>query len=247
MTGADWLTCDDSGPMLEHLRGETSTRKLRLFAVACCRHIWHLLEEQRSRDAVEVVERIADGLCGEDELRSASEQAGEAAEAAHWENRAGTIQTAAEAAAMASTEVMSLDLAIRLAETVAEAAGDEATDEAWEATWTTPGKTNEERWAVHEAIYRQAEAKESSRLADLLRDIFGNPFRPVELDPGWLAPNVVMLAQRIYEDRAFDRMPELADALGAAGCKVAEILSHRRQLGEHVRGCWVVDLILGRE
>jgi hypothetical protein len=100
---------------------------------------------------------------------------------------------------------------------------------------------------VHEAIYRQAEAKERSRQADLLRDLFGNPFRPVELDPGWLAPSVVKLAQRIYEDRAFDRMPELADALGAAGCKVAEILSHCRQPGEHVRGCWVIDLILSRE
>jgi hypothetical protein len=58
---------------------------------------------------------------------------------------------------------------------------------------------------------------------------------------------VVDLAQLIYEDRAFDRMPELADALEQAGSGDPNILSHCRDGGPHVRGCWVVDLILGRE
>jgi hypothetical protein len=80
----------------------------------------------------------------------------------------------------------------------------------------------------------------------LLRDIFGNPFRPAAIDPAWLAPGVVKLARRSYEDRAFDRMAELADALEEAGCHDADILGHCRQPGEHVRGCWVIDLILGK-
>jgi hypothetical protein len=81
----------------------------------------------------------------------------------------------------------------------------------------------------------------------LVRDIFGNPFRPVTVDSAWLSPTVVSLATRIYDDRAFDRLPILADALEDAGCTNADILNHCRQPGEHVRGCWAVDLVLGKE
>jgi hypothetical protein len=81
---------------------------------------------------------------------------------------------------------------------------------------------------------------------DLLRDIFGNPFRPVALDPAWRTEAVVGLASGIYADRAFDRLPVLADALEDAGCADADMLSHCRGPGPHVRGCWVVDLLLGK-
>jgi hypothetical protein len=80
-----------------------------------------------------------------------------------------------------------------------------------------------------------------------LRDVFGNPFRPVTLDPAWRTANVVSLARAIYDERAFDRMPILADALEDAGCTSADVLEHCRRPGEHVRGCWVVDLVLGKE
>jgi hypothetical protein len=85
------------------------------------------------------------------------------------------------------------------------------------------------------------------RSALLLRDIFGNPFRPVTTDSGWLTPRVVTPARTIYDDRAFDRLPILADALEEAGCTNADILAHCREPGPHVRGCWVVDLLLGKE
>jgi hypothetical protein len=81
----------------------------------------------------------------------------------------------------------------------------------------------------------------------ILRDIFGNPFHQVTLNLAWQTSNVVSLATAIYQDRAFDRMPILADALEEAGCTNADILQHCRQPGEHLRGCWVVDLLLGRE
>jgi hypothetical protein len=81
----------------------------------------------------------------------------------------------------------------------------------------------------------------------LLRDIFGNPFRRVAVDPAWLTPGVVELARTIYEGRAFERMPELADALEEAGCHDSAILGHCRVPGEHVRGCWVVDALLGKK
>jgi hypothetical protein len=81
----------------------------------------------------------------------------------------------------------------------------------------------------------------------LARDIFGNPFWPVTLDPAWLTPTAVALARTAYDDRAFDRLPILADALEEAGCTDAAILDHCRSPGPHIRGCWVVDLILGKQ
>jgi hypothetical protein len=78
--------------------------------------------------------------------------------------------------------------------------------------------------------------------------IFGNPFRPVTLDPAWRTSDVLALARGIYEERAFDRMPILADALQDAGCDNDDILSHCRDTATpHARGCWVVDLVLGKE
>ena len=85
--------------------------------------------------------------------------------------------------------------------------------------------------------------------AALLRELIGNPFRPSYISPSWLAWNdgaVCKMAQAIYDARAFDRLPLLADALEDAGCTDADILSHCRTPGEHVRGCWVVDLLLGK-
>jgi hypothetical protein len=83
-------------------------------------------------------------------------------------------------------------------------------------------------------------------LPPFLRDIFGNPFRPVTADLAWLTSTVVALARSIYDERAFDRLPILADALQDAGCDSADVLDHCRSDGPHVRGCWVVDLVLGK-
>lgn len=83
-----------------------------------------------------------------------------------------------------------------------------------------------------------------------IRDIFGNPFRPVTMKPVWLQWNdgtVAKLAQLIYDERRFEDMPILGDAFIDAGCHNEEILSHCRSEGPHVRGCWVVDLILNKE
>lgn len=91
------------------------------------------------------------------------------------------------------------------------------------------------------------EAAELLAQVDLLRDIFGDPLQPLSFDQSWRTSGVVQLAQVIYDDRAFDRMPGLADALAEAGCDNDETLNHCRGPGPHVRGCWVVDMMLGRE
>jgi hypothetical protein len=83
--------------------------------------------------------------------------------------------------------------------------------------------------------------------ARILRDIFCNPFHLVTLNPSWLTSNVLALADGIYSERAYDRMPILADAIKNAGCDNEDILNHCRQPGEHTRGCWVLDLVLDKQ
>jgi len=79
----------------------------------------------------------------------------------------------------------------------------------------------------------------------VFREFFGNPFRPVIVDPSWLTSTVHALAKGIYDEKAFDRMPILADALMDAGCNNEEVLHHCRSEAPHVRGCWLIDSLLG--
>jgi hypothetical protein len=91
--------------------------------------------------------------------------------------------------------------------------------------------------------------EEARPFTSLVRDILGNPFRPPTLDPARLAWNdatIPRLALALYEERAFDRLPVLGDALEEAGCTIDDILSHCRSGAEHVRGCWVVDAVLAK-
>lgn len=81
----------------------------------------------------------------------------------------------------------------------------------------------------------------------LLHDLWGPlPFRSVAIGSSWLTPSVFELAKLIYNEGAFDRLPDLADALENTGCDDACILCHCREEGPHVRGCWLIDLILGK-
>jgi hypothetical protein len=94
--------------------------------------------------------------------------------------------------------------------------------------------------------YHPRKREQRSAQVPFIRDIFGNPFRPVSLDPSWLTSTVLALAESIYADRAFDRLPILADALQDAGCENTDVLDHCRGPGPHVRGCWVVDILTDR-
>jgi hypothetical protein len=100
------------------------------------------------------------------------------------------------------------------------------------------------------AAYNVARDKAAREQADLLREVFGNPFRPAAADPAWLSwqgGTVRALAEAAYEDQAFEILPVLADALEEAGCADAEVLAHLRSTGKHVRGCWALDLLLARD
>jgi hypothetical protein len=222
VTEVDWLTSVDPKPMLEFLRGRASVRQLRLFACACCRRIWHQLTDERSRTLLEDAEASADGLVDWKKL------------AEDWKRHD---------AADKEYEIFGTWFAVCFAPaggiTDAIAAAREAADAAGYAP-TLDFDDDDAAGVIHAVISR------AERLAqvELLHDIFGNPFRPASFDPSWRTPAVTALARGIYEERRSEDLPVLADALEEAGCTDATLLGHCRQLGEHVRGCWVVDLAL---
>ena len=226
VTEAEWLANDDLWAMLTHLGAKRTERKVRLFAVACCRRVWRHLDAEH-RLAVEVAERVADGLADEDE-RSAVAYLVDGADA---ELNPEDLESPRHLAEVAASWAIQSD----------QSAEDEGTidpDSECCATLTAQSAAQATRWKKREATLQ----------GELFRDIFGNPFRKLpKLKKTWLTETVVSLAAGIYAERAFDRMPILADALEDAGCDHADILNHCRGDGPHVRGCWVVDLILGKQ
>ncbi|MFO0826348.1 MAG: hypothetical protein U0792_25050 [Gemmataceae bacterium] len=117
---------------------------------------------------------------------------------------------------------------------------------AFDAAYTAAGREAILGWPGRNENNDPQVAKEHAETAHLVREIFGNPFRPVTPESEWLTSTVVQLARGIYDERDFTRMPILADALQDAGCDNADILDHCRGTSPHVRGCWVVDLVLGK-
>jgi hypothetical protein len=117
---------------------------------------------------------------------------------------------------------------------------DRKNDSVTSVSWMLPSE-----YFADPALIRQA--AERRLQCAYLRDIFGNPFRPMTFSPEWRTDTALTLARQMYESRDFGAMPILADALQDAGCDSEEVLGHCRGPGPHVRGCWVVDLVLGEE
>ena len=211
------MAASDPTTMLQFLRGRASDRKLRLFGVACCRRIQGLLD-QTGREAVEVAERDADGLASTDEQRKMENLAWWDADGLNYEE-----------------------------------------EHIWIAGWAAHAAVEgQPTYAAVLAVNAAKRADEAVFQCLLLRDIFGNPFRPSPPLPAyvlaWNDRTVPRIAQAIYDDR---KMPEgtldtarlaiLADALLDAGCEDEALHQHLREPGPHVRGCFAVDTLLGRE
>jgi hypothetical protein len=238
MTEADWLACADSRPMLDYLRGKASDRKLRLFAVACCRRAeeWHVEVHRRALDEIE---RYMDHRSCFEELMNAVQEVQRL-----WMDDFCSNPLDAGIHYATNPFELSVFSAVRGASATI------AAFLAWQAArihWPTPEERSDESIGVWERARASAEAAEHASQGGLLRDIFHGPCRPVHVRSSWRDhPDVARLSRVIYEDRAFDLMPILGDAIEAAGCDSADILSHCRAPGDHVRGCWVVDAILGK-
>jgi hypothetical protein len=245
MTEAEWLACTDPEPMQELLRTwrTTSERKLRLFAAACCRRVWDWLGE-RSRRAVESLEAYVDGAATGDELRLAADEAGR-----EWLEEFGSHHpTNAAYIAVTFQNTTSHDAAVGAAAEVAEAVWCEASvrKRISLGRWPPPRAEDPAVRAACVKVGDGARAAERAAQCQLLRDIFHGPRRAVYFQSRWRTDTVLRVAQGIYADRAFDRLPVVGDALEDAGCADEQILEHCRRPGEHVRGCWVVDLLLGK-
>ena len=258
MNEAEWLACDDPSPMLEFLRGKASERKSRLFAVACCHRIWQFITDPECRAMVELTEQAADGIIDEQRVLSLNYD---------WltDNCGGPEEPFRMAFMVAGHVGYSLLNSIHgFPDAIYDVFDDaihtsEGTVQVLALSFSEPEDKlaryydSKELFAVAQQRKAKAEAASCERelgerigQSCLLRDIFGNPFRPVAIDPAWLTLKMTTRAQAIYADRAFERMPELADALQATGCGQEDILSHCRGPGPHVRGCWVLDVLLGK-
>jgi len=263
MTEAEWLTCDEPGPMLGTILSQASARKLRFFGCACCRGVFQYMEHEGSRALTHLIERYADKHATADELEAARRTHDQLCHAPlrDWEY----LNAADEAALLAAFTDISLMIA-HVASLAAKAVVDtqavpsrieldrrssEATERlvyplepgSLDEYFSTLRSLQDQQGAVETALRSQ----EGRVQAAYLRDIFGNPFRPVATDSDWHTSTVIALAKQMYESRDFSPMPILADALQDAGCDCEDILSHCRGPGLHVRGCWAVDLILGKE
>ena len=221
MTKADWLACTKPKMLLRSAGSRISDRKRRLFAAACCRRVWNLLSDERSQRAVETVERFADDAATSEELSAAEKAAAEAELATATDSH----RFAANAVYAIACQIVGWDIA----EMVVGCAAN---------TIRAVGK-------------RRAATEEEAAQVALLRDIVGNPFRPITLAPAHRTAAVLSLARAAYDERHLPsgeldphRLAVLADALEAAGVR-GELTAHLRGPRPHVRGCWPVDLCLG--
>jgi hypothetical protein len=247
MTEQEWLAATYPTPMLEFLKETTSERKLRLFACACCRRIWSALKRSGSRKVVEVCEMYADGLTTSEKLKTAHVSAHDAFARIQWTAEGDEETTPARATIYlgGGTDFYPH----RVAGEAAAAFGVKAREQDYKRRKKARSTkwVDDPVWNQHNSIYLAAEAEEERTQTHLLRCVIGNPFHPVNVDPSWLTSTVVALAEGIYRDRAFDRLPILYDALQDAGCDNEDVLNHCRSEGPHVKGCWVVDLFTGRK
>lgn len=220
MTEEEWLVCSDPYSLAFVLKDYRPFRKFRHLACACLHSVAGELRAAQLTQYLELVERLAEGDNAEE-----AEKANQTLMV--LENTrldAGYLIAALRAALYEAVEPspdpsgILRGPAFSVASTIDE----------------QMGRSLNRFGTEHDAIY-----------GTLTRCIFGNPFRPVTFNTSWRTSDVVALARGIYYDRAFDRMPILADALQDAGCDNLDILNHCRGAGPHARGCWVIDSVLG--
>lgn len=221
MTEAEWLVSEDPLELLAFVAPRSTDRKLRLFLCHCCARVVDAIPPQWRlfRGHAEPFQQLQRAL-------SVVEQFAEGLVGSDALDKARRD-------ADDSTDVNHIDY------------GGEVKFGSVAAAVVAAAAVHPVPRAVLE-VGRGAKGETHWRML-ILRDIFGNPFRPVVSSPSWRTDTVLSLARQMYESREFSAMPILADALQDAGCDSEEILNHCRSGGVHVRGCWVVDLVLNKD
>jgi hypothetical protein len=231
MNEHEWLAAVDPVPLLGSPRLPGSRRKERLILVACARHAFAKADD-RVRAAINFAERLADGLVSNDDCAATADQLPAATISDPRGFRAEAlgylIARLHPSPGFIPTPHWARD---RFAEAL--------------ATFRMIGFEFHNRTAARLAWEREIDRSQ----AEVMREVFGNPFRSFVFDPEWRTSDVLALARGIYDGRVFDRMPILAGALQDAGCPERhDLLTHCRDVGAaHVRGCWALDLVLSRE
>jgi len=219
-----WLHENDPEALFAHAYSRVSQRKLRLAMAACLRRAIELDNEllaARHLFAVGLIDRFADG-------------------------QTSAILVGAERAAMA--DEVPMRAALRAALTVPLRPDDVTGFCADLRASLLPevrvsGNAPQQHEALAQAVWAGMRPEIDGWMCGYLRDVFGDPFDPVELSPAWRTPDVRAMARGIYDERDWGRMPVLADALLDAGCDDERVLSHCRQR-LHARGCWLLDGLL---
>ena len=228
MTGSEWLNCRDPWLMLEFLKSRASRRKFLLVGVACCRRARCLSDDRRLHRVIEVAEQCAVGWSEGSDLEAAMEPVssmwGELPSRLDGPWSPSTFMTAAVRHVSGNGAGYAASFAARGLATLVDVEGSD-------------------RWSV-------AVSQEQAVQCELIRDVFGDPSRPFGFDPEWLRTDGVAaasLARRIDEIGCFEELPALVRCLEQAGCRDRSVIEHCLGPGPHVRGCWVIDALLGRE
>lgn len=250
MNEDEWLAGPDLIWMLHYLeqtdrhRKDEYSRRLRLFACACCRRVWELLRWNVAMRCVELAEAYAEGEATREKLLVAHGSAEFNGLAAQERGLAegGSQLSRRTLDAIGAARFLTSDYYFKTsgATIVAQDTSKDPTAD----YFPTPKDMG--------SAGVPPDAAEMAKQQELLKDIFGNPFRPRFVGE-WLNSSVLAIASGVYQERALpsghldtDRLAVLSDALEEAGCSDSDILEHLRSPGPHVRGCWALDLILGK-
>jgi hypothetical protein len=223
MTEKKWLSARAVIDLHIYYSAKKQFRKWRLFGCACARRVLHIIPDERFRIGVDASEQLAD-----EELT--------------WDN----LKLIRKSIVAARRKVI---------KSGGQFEHTSAVETVLNASEKDPGNAMMKAWSSASGVYgtlaqpdfEKGYVAENQYQVRLARDIFGNPFRPMTFEPDWRTSTAVALAKQMYDSRDFSAMPILADALQDTGCDNDDILNHCRDEKQvHVRGCWVVDLVLGK-
>ena len=228
-----WTRTNDVDRMIRFLVARTAERKLRLIACAACRRVWRFMADERSQEAVVVAEKFADGLVSREQLVRAYDGA-----VAAFASEGGQSQSVSCAAAAAHHASFPGDIANSLERALGSAAGSRVSEAAEAVDRGEKVPSNFEKLVYLEERVRQA---------DMIRDICGNLFDRIEMQESEIGILIRDLARTMYDSRNFDRMKELAEELAGGEAKASTLVNHLVSQKQHFRGCWALDVILGKE
>jgi len=227
ITEQEWLAATGVIGLDLWRSAKSQHRKWRLFAAACCRRAMSLVTDARLESVAGAIEQFADAEIG-------------------WEGMKRIRRTLTAIRREIDDQFGTKEALYDVVESLNRASSNKPVEVLGADQYAGYAFAARARRSKRQDAWDDANKAEDRQQLILARDIFGNPFRPVDFSPAWRTEHTTGIAAKMYDERDFAAMPILADALEEAGCEHPDILTHCREPGVHVRGCWVVDLVLGK-